>query len=116
MAGSSNIQEKPPDPHLCITLYANTRRQLKMHNLQLRLSLGLLEDRVKLGGLHHVALDLELSGHEESLGVALARDEVAEVLVGEGESDCIGVSWSFVRKGRAVANPCAGPRVSLAYL
>ncbi len=59
-------------------------------HLQLRLGLGLLEDRVKLGGLHHVALDLELSGHEESLGVALARDEVAEVLVGEGESDCMG--------------------------
>lgn len=53
--------------------------------LKLGLVLGLLEDRVKLGGLHHVALDLQLSGHEHALSVGLAGDEVTEVGIGQGE-------------------------------
>lgn len=53
--------------------------------LQLGLALSLLEDRLHLGGLHDVALDLELTAHEQTLGVSLARDEGSEVCVGEGE-------------------------------
>ena len=56
-----------------------------MCNLQLRLVLGLLEDGLHLGRLHHVALDLELAGHEQALGIGLAGDEVGKVLLGEGE-------------------------------
>lgn len=56
--------------------------------LELGLGLGLLEDGVELGGLHDVALDLELARHEEALGVGLAGDEVAKVGLREGEGDC----------------------------
>lgn len=55
--------------------------------LQLGLGLGLLQHRVKLGGLHDVALDLELAAHEETLGIGLASDELAEVLFGEDEGN-----------------------------
>lgn len=58
--------------------------------LQLGLGLGLLEDGLHLGSLHDVALDLELAGHEEALGLGLAGDELAKVLVGERQSD-----WRF---------------------
>jgi len=57
-------------------------------DLELGLGLGLLEDGVQLGGLHDIALDLELAGHEETLGVGLAGDESAEVRVGEVQGDC----------------------------
>lgn len=79
--------------------------------LQLSLAgvLGLLHDGVELGGLHDVALDLELAGHEQALGVGLALDQVAKVLLGEGQGDCVcgrgksvqGVSQRFkcVRRG-----------------
>ena len=56
-------------------------------HLQLGFGLGLLEDGLHLSGLHHVALDLQLSSHEEALGVGLAGDETAEVGVREAESD-----------------------------
>lgn len=56
-------------------------------SLQLGLALGLLEDGLHLGGLHDVALDLELATHEQTLSVGLAGDEGLEVLVGEGEGD-----------------------------
>lgn len=57
-----------------------------MH-LELSLGLGLLEDRLELGGLHDVTLDLEFARHEELLGVGLALGEVGEVIVGEDEGD-----------------------------
>lgn len=57
------------------------------HRLQLSLGLGLLQDRLELGGLHDVALDLELAGHEETLSVGLALGESLEVIVGQGEGD-----------------------------
>ena len=57
-------------------------------HLELGLGLGLLEDGVELGGLHHVALDLKLARHEQPLGVGLAGNEGAKVGVREGESDC----------------------------
>jgi len=49
------------------------------------LKLGLLglEDVVKLGGKHDVALDLELAGHEGLLAVDLAVGEVDEGVIGE---------------------------------
>lgn len=56
-------------------------------SLQLGLALGLLEDGLHLGGLHNVALDLKLATHEQALGVGLAADQGAEVLVGEIERD-----------------------------
>lgn len=59
-----------------------------MCDLQLGLGLGLLEDGLHLQGLHGVSSDLELAAHEESLGVGVAGDEGAEVLVGEDEGDC----------------------------
>lgn len=55
--------------------------------LQLGLGLGLLEDGLHLGSLHDVALDLELAGHEEALGLSLAGDELAKVFVGERQGD-----------------------------
>ena len=55
--------------------------------LQLGLGLGLLHDRLHLGRLHNVTLDLELSTHEQTLGVSLSGDEFREVIVGEGESN-----------------------------
>lgn len=58
--------------------------------LQLGLGLGLLQDGLHLGSLHDVALDLELAGHEETLGLSLAGDELAKVLVGERQCD-----WRF---------------------
>lgn len=51
------------------------------------MGLSLLQDGVQLGRLHNIALDLELSAHEESLGVGIAGNELAEVVVGEGEGD-----------------------------
>lgn len=61
------------------------------NDLQLGLGLSLLEDGLHLVGLHDIALDLELAGHEEALSVGLAGGELTKVLVGEGEGDC---SWS----------------------
>lgn len=66
-----------------------TRPKKTPHNLQLRLCLSLLEDRVELSSLHDIALDLELSAHEQSLRISLASDKAGEVFVGKSESDCI---------------------------
>lgn len=52
-------------------------------SLQLGLGLSLLQDRVQLGRLHDVARNLQLARHEETLGVGLAGDELAEVLIRE---------------------------------
>lgn len=62
--------------------------QAYVNSLQLGSGLGLLHDGVQLGGLHDVALDLELARHEQALGVGLASDELAEVLLGKDEGDC----------------------------
>lgn len=59
----------------------------KTTHLQVGLGLGLLHDRVKLGSLHDVTLDLELARHEETLSVGRAIDELAELFFGEQESD-----------------------------
>lgn len=56
--------------------------------LELGLAPGLCEDGLHLGGLHDVALGLELAAHEEALGVGRAGDELAKVLLSEGESNC----------------------------
>ena len=56
--------------------------------LQLGLALSLLEDRLHLGRLHDVALDLELAAHEQTLSVGLASHKGGEVCVREGEGDC----------------------------
>lgn len=53
------------------------------HSSQLGLGLSLLQDRVQLGRLHDVARNLQLARHEETLGVGLAGDELAEVLIRE---------------------------------
>lgn len=55
--------------------------------LQLGLCLGLLQHGVQLGRLHDVALDLELAAHEEALGIGLALDELAKVLLREAQCD-----------------------------
>lgn len=52
---------------------------------QLRLDLRLLENGLHLGGLHDIALDLQLPGHEESLCVGLAANKGCEVVVGENQ-------------------------------
>lgn len=59
------------------------------HSLQLGLRVGASrgEDWLELGGLHDVALDLQLAAHKESLCVGLAGNELAEVLLREGEGD-----------------------------
>jgi len=55
--------------------------------LQLGLLLGGLEHGVKLGGEHHLALDLDLAGHEGLLAVELSRGEVKEVSIGDDDGD-----------------------------
>ena len=55
--------------------------------LKLSLALGLLKDRLHLGSLHDVALDLELAAHEQTLGVGLAGNQALEVAVGEVQGD-----------------------------
>lgn len=55
--------------------------------LQLRSRLCLLKNRLHLGGLHNIALDLQLSAHEQFLCIRLAADQRAKVLVAEGEGD-----------------------------
>lgn len=70
-----------------------SRRQKSTLQLQLGLVLSLLKHRVKLGRLHNVALNLELAAHEETLGVGLASDELAKVLLGEDECD-----WRHLRQ------------------
>lgn len=62
--------------------------QPKPQFLQLGLGLRLLQDGVQLGRLHDVALDLELPGHEQPLCIALARDQVTKVGVGERKRYC----------------------------
>lgn len=57
-------------------------------SLQLGLGLSLLEDRLHLGGLHNITLDLELAAHEEALSVGLARDELAKVGFGKRQDNC----------------------------
>lgn len=71
--------------------------------LQLGLALSLLEDRLHLGRLHDVALDLELAAHEQTLGVGLAGHEGGEVCVGEGEGDCTTTRYiSIEREARSI--------------
>ena len=67
----------------------NSHRLPIATHLQLGLGLGLLEDGLHLGGLHNVALDLELTGHEETLGIGLARNEAHEIGIGEGQGNCV---------------------------
>lgn len=64
-----------------------TCNSLSFH-LQLRLGLGLLKNRLHLGSLHHIALDLELAGHEQALSVGLTSNETREVGIGKRQSDC----------------------------
>jgi len=59
----------------------------RVSNLQLGTTLSLLQDRLHLGRLHDVALNLQLATHEETLGVGLSGDELGEVLVRQVESD-----------------------------
>ena len=60
----------------------------RVYILQLGLgTLGLLQDRLHLGRLHDVALDLQLAAHEQALGVGLSGHELCEVGVGEVEGD-----------------------------
>jgi hypothetical protein len=68
------------------------KKEKKKSNLELGLGLGLLENGLHLRRLHDVALDLELTAHEEPLGVGLAGDELAEVVVGKDEGDYHGTS------------------------
>lgn len=78
--------------------HVQVSRLRRVSNLQLGLALGLLEDRFHLGGLHDVALDLELAAHEQTLGIGLAVDELVEIFIGEVESDYHDGSslvWSF---------------------
>ena len=43
--------------------------------------------RYHLRSLHHIAFDLQLSSHEQSLRLRLATGELAEIVVGEGKDD-----------------------------
>src|SRR6187551_461054 len=76
--GISTKRPPPCAPH------QQAKQPLPDH-LQLGLGLRLLEDGLHLGGLHNVALDLELTRHEETLRVGLARDEALEVGIREGQ-------------------------------
>lgn len=56
-------------------------------SLQLRLPtiLRLLQHPFDLPRLHHIALDLQLPGHEQLLSVGLALDQLPEVRVGQDQ-------------------------------
>ena len=71
---------------------AREKEKKKKSNLELGLGLGLLENGLHPRRLHDVALDLELTAHEEPLGVGLAGDELAKVVVGKDEGDYHGTS------------------------
>jgi hypothetical protein len=85
--GCTILHSNPPAP------VSSTHRVLFIilvsSRSQLGLGLGLLQDGLHLGSLHDVALDLELAGHEQALGVGLAADEAGEVGIGQGEGDCV---------------------------
>lgn len=55
ISDKNDIIQKHASSHIII---------FKNNSLELGLGLGLLEDGVELGGLHDVALDLELARHE----------------------------------------------------
>jgi hypothetical protein len=77
--------------------------------------LGVLENSLELGSLHHVTLNLQLAAHEELLCVRLLVNKVTEVLVGEEKGDIRLATW-----GRGTLSDFAGllqvkvPRLSLA--
>jgi hypothetical protein len=97
------------------------RRPKSTLQLQLGLVLSLLKHRIKLGRLHNVALDLELTAHEETLSVSLASDELAKVLLGENEcnwrhicqSCMFRMRWSASESRRTI-RLCAGASSDLA--
>ena len=68
-------------------IHTMEQKSQKRGYLKLSLALGLLEDRLHLGSLHDVALDLELAAHEQTLGVGLAFHQALEVGVGEVQGD-----------------------------
>lgn len=65
----------------------NTRVGSADLQLGLWVGAGRCEDWLKLGSLHDITLDLQLTAHEESLCIGLAGNELAEVLLGEGKGD-----------------------------
>lgn len=55
-------------------------------HLQLRLRIPdvrLLQHRLQLGRLHHIALNLELPTHKQLLRIRLAQNQLAKLLFGE---------------------------------
>lgn len=66
----------------------------------LELGLLALENTVKLGSEHDVALDLELAGHESLLAVHLAVGEVDEGVIGKVDGDVgLALCLAFVGLG-----------------
>jgi hypothetical protein len=64
------------------TLHASTQRH---RNLELRPRLRLLQYRVQLRRLHHIALNLEFSSHEQLLRICLALHQLSKILVTQHE-------------------------------
>lgn len=56
-------------------------------HLQLRLRLSLLQNWLHLRCLHHITPDLQLTCHEQSLGICLAANQGAEILVRQQQRD-----------------------------
>lgn len=86
-AETSSVSAHPSHLRVASSL-PTSRYSLVWGRLELGLAPGLGEDGLHLGGLHDVAFGLELAAHEEALGVGRAGDELAKVLLGEGEGDC----------------------------
>ena len=54
---------------------------------ELRFGLRLFEDRLHLGRLHHVALDLQFAAHEQLLGVGFSGNEPPKVGIAKDQRD-----------------------------
>jgi hypothetical protein len=68
-------------------MYIFLIRKKGIYSSQLGLALGLLKNGLHLGCLHNVALDLELTAHEQALGVGLAGDKLSEIGIGERQGN-----------------------------
>lgn len=83
----------PDSTGICTTPHHTSTSSLPLITGFVYLQLGLWvgtrgsEDRLELGGLHDITLDLQLAAHEESLCVGLAGHQLAKVLLRERKSD-----------------------------
>lgn len=87
--------------------HAEAAQKVSIH-LQLGLCLRLLQDRLHLGCLHHVALNLQLTAHEQSLRVRFAADQLSKVVIRKGQRNCAGPQSAFILGSTYAPMPSCG--------